>query len=131
MNLIQSKVVSAGLFFLVIFFFGYWLSRLGKPYNTVIFTLHKLIGLGAGIFLVIAVYRAHQAAPLSPVEMAAFGLTCILFIGTMAAGGLVSIFAAGGLAGLSQPTHVGIATAHKVFPYLTVISTAATLYLVG
>lgn len=50
MGTTQSGVVGTGLLFLFIFLSGFWLSHSGKPYNTLIFTIHKLIGLAAGVF---------------------------------------------------------------------------------
>ena len=130
MHTIQSRVVVAGLFFLFIFLSGYWLSQLGKPYHTLVITLHKLIGLAAGVFLVLTVIRTHQAAPLSGLEIAAVVITALIFVGTVAAGGLLSIDAAGGLSGISQPVRQLIAVAHRLFPFLAVLSTAMTLYLI-
>jgi hypothetical protein len=116
----QLRVVSAGLFFLFIFLSGFWLSRTGKPYSGIILTIHKLIGLAAGVFLVMTVYRIHRVAPLSPVEITAIVVTVLFFAGTVTAGGLLSI---------DKPMPAAISMMHKLFPYLTVLSTAVTLYL--
>jgi hypothetical protein len=129
MNTTQSRIVSAGLFFLFIFLSGFWLSRSGKPYNAIIFNIHKLIGLAAGIFLVVTVYRIHKAVPLGPVQIAALVVTVLIFVATVAAGGLASIDAAGNLGNINQSIRAAIPTLHKIFPYLAVLSTAATLYL--
>jgi len=91
METMQSKVIGAGLFYLFIFLSGFWLSHLGKPYPTIVFSIHKLIGVATAIFLVITVYRIHQAAPLSPVEITAGVVTVLFFAGTIVAGGLLSI----------------------------------------
>jgi hypothetical protein len=129
MNITQSRVVSAGLFFLFIFLSGFWLSRSGRPYNAILINIHKLIGLAAGVFLVMTVYRIHQAAPLRPVQIAAIVVTVLIFVGTVAAGGLVSIDAAGDLGNINQSIRAAISMAHRIFPYLAVLSTAVTLYL--
>jgi len=42
MSLIQSNLVSTGLFFLFIFLSGFWLGRTGRPYTMLLITLHKL-----------------------------------------------------------------------------------------
>jgi hypothetical protein len=116
----SSKFISAGLFFLFIFLSGFWLSRTGKPYSTLIFTVHKLIGLAMGIFLIISVYRVHQAGALTPVQIAAIVVTVLLFITTVAAGGMLSI---------DKPVPLVISWIHKFLPYMTVLSTGGTLYL--
>lgn len=114
------RVVGTGLFFLFIFLSGIWLSHSGKPLNATILTIHKLIGLAAGVFLVMTVYQIHQVAPLSPVEITAIVVTVLFFAGTVTAGGLLSI---------DKPMPAAISMMHKLFPYLTVLSTATTLYL--
>jgi hypothetical protein len=120
MGTTQLRVVGAGLFFLFIFLSGFWLSQSGKPYSAIIFNIHKLIGLAAGVFLAITVYQIHQVAPLGPVEIAAVVVTVLFFAGTVAAGGLLSI---------DKPMPSAISMMHKLFPYITVLSTAVTLYL--
>jgi hypothetical protein len=116
----QLRVVGAGLFFFFIFLTGIWLSRSGKPHSVIILTIHKLIGLAAGVFLVMTVYRIHQVAPLSPVEITAVVVTGLLFLGTVITGGLLST---------GKPMPAAILTMHQITPFLTVLSTAVTLYL--
>ena len=120
MSTTQLRVVGAGLFFLLIFLSGFWLSRSGKPYSAIIFNIHKLIGLAAGVFLVMTVYQIHQVAPLGLVKIVAIVVTVLFFAGTVTAGGLLSI---------DKPMSASVVILHKITPYLTVLSTAATLYL--
>ena len=94
-------MIITGIFFLFILLSGFWLSRSGKPYNGLIFNIHKLIGLGAGIYLIRTVYLTHQAAPLGPTQWTAIVVTVLLFLFAVAAGGLLSIFAEGGLENMS------------------------------
>jgi hypothetical protein len=120
MDTTKLRVIGAASFFLFIFLSGFWLSRSGKPYSAIIFNIHKLIGLAAGVFLVMTVYRIHQMAPLNPVEITAIVVTVLFFAATVAAGGLLSI---------DKPAPAVISMMHKLFPYLAVLSTAVTLYL--
>jgi uncharacterized membrane protein len=117
----QLRVVGSGLFFLFIFLSGFWLSRSGKPYSAIIFNIHKSIGLAALVFLVVTIYRINQVAALSAIELIAGVITVLLFLSTTISGGLVSI---------EKPMPAAISMMHKLFPYLTVLSTAVTLYLV-
>jgi len=117
----QLRVVSAGLFFLFIFLSGFWLGRSGKPYSVIILTIHKMISLAAAVFLVITIYRINQVAKLSAIELLAVVVTGLLFIGTAVSGGLVST---------DKPMPVAVLRIHQILPVLTVLSTAATLYLV-
>jgi hypothetical protein len=116
----QSSVAGAGLFFVFIFLSGIWLSRSGKPLNGIILTVHKLISLAAVVFLALTIYQVNQAADLSVMSLIAGVVTGLFFLGAIITGGLLST-------GKSVPA--AILTAHQVVPFLTVVSTAATLYL--
>ena len=116
-----NKFIIAGLFGVFIVLSGFWLSRTGKPLNTLILTAHKLISLAAVVVLVITVYQIHQAAPLSPVEIAASAVT-ILFV--------VVMIASGGWLSAAKTVPAIVTGIHQVVPYLALLSTAATLYLV-
>ena len=120
MTLMQSKLVSTGLFFLFIFLSGFWLSRKGSPFSILLVTIHKLIGLAAGIFLGINLYRIHELAPLSLGQILAVAVTVLLFAVNVATGSLLSTNKA-------MPEAVSII--NKFFPYLTVVSTGVMLYL--
>jgi hypothetical protein len=114
------RVAGTGLFFLLIFLSGIWLSRSGKPYHMIILNVHKLISLAAVVFLVITTYRMHQAANLGAMGLTAGVVTGLLFVGTIITGGLLST---------GKPMPGAILAMHRITPVLTVLSTAATLYL--
>jgi len=116
----QLRVVGAGLSFLLILLSGFWLSRSGKPYSGIILTIHKLISLAAVVLLGITIRRISQAGALSTTELLAAIVTGLFFLGTMVTGGLLSI-------GKALPAIV--LRLHQITPYLTVLSTAATMYL--
>lgn len=116
----QLVFVVAGLFFLFIFVFGYWLGHSGKPYNAIIFTIHKLIPLAAVIFLVKVILHRNQAVALSTIELTTVVVTGLFFLSAIITGGLLSI---------DKPMPVVILRVHQIIPYLTVLSTAVTLYL--
>lgn len=116
----QLRIAGAVFFFVAIFATGYWLSRTGKPYNSVIFTAHKLIALAAVALFVILLYRMNRAGLLSPVALIAAAITALFFVGLFATGGLLSI---------DKPTPAPVMRVHHITPYLAALFTAATLYL--
>jgi hypothetical protein len=120
MGTIQSSAGAAGLFFVFIFLSGIWLSRSGKPLNGIILTAHKLISLAAVVFLAITIYQLNQASSLSAMGLIAGAVTGLFFLGAIVTGGLLST---------GKPVPAAILTAHQAAPFLTVLSTAATLYL--
>jgi hypothetical protein len=117
-----STLVVTGLFLLFIFLTGTWLRRAGKPYSIPLVTLHKLIGLAAGIYLGLTVYRVHQATPLGLAQIAAIVVTVLLFAINVATGSLLST---------NKAMPEMVTTINKAVPYLTVISTAVVIYLLS
>lgn len=120
MNVSQLRFVSAGLFFLLILPSGFWLRHSGKPYNLLLFNLHKLIGFGLFVFLAATVYRVNQATPLSHQQLTACLIAALFFVATIVTGGLVSV---------STTTPGAFSLSHRLLPYLTVLFTAASIYL--
>jgi len=116
----DARIVATGVFFLFIFASGVWLSKSGKPLNVAVLTIHKLISVATVVFLVITIYRLNQVATLSAMELTAAVVTGVFFLVTIASGGLLST---------GKPVPAAILTMHQIAPYLTVLSTAATLYL--
>jgi hypothetical protein len=120
MSTTQVRVAGTGLLFALIFLSGLWVSGSGKPYNTLPFSIHKLVGLAAGVLLAVIVYQTHQATPLGLLKITAIVVTVLLFFGTVAAGALLSI---------GKPMPAVVLKLHQIIPVLTVLSTAGTLYL--
>jgi len=120
MNTDQIRAASAGLFFVFIFISGFWLSHSGKPLNAIILTIHKLISVGALVYLAVTVYQINQAARLNPLQLILVIASAVFFLGLIATGGLLS-------AGKVMPAIV--LALHRVIPYLTVLSTGSALFL--
>jgi hypothetical protein len=116
----NNKFLITGLIFIFILLSGFWLSRTGKPLNTIILTIHKLISISAVVYLVIIVYRIHQATPLNLLEITAVVLTVLFFIIMIATGGLLST---------AKTMPAFILKIHQIIPFLVILSSAATLYL--
>ena len=120
MSAAYTRVVATGALLVLVLFSGLWVSRAGKPYSTFPFTIHKLAGLAAGILLAVIVYTSHRTAPLGPIEIAAIAVTVLLFAGTVVAGALLSI---------NEQVSTIVPRLHQVLPVLSLLSTAAALYL--
>lgn len=119
MDTLHLRFVNIGLFFLLIFSSGYWLHHSGKPYSAILFNVHKLIGVGLFVFLVVRMVQINGTTPLGTVEWIACVAAALFFIATIVLGGLVSI---------EKPWPVIVTLSHKLLPYLTVLSTAFSLY---
>jgi hypothetical protein len=117
MPALTSRIIGTGVLFVVVFLFGFWLNRSGRPVNTIILAIHKLIALGTLIFIGVTIYQVNQVTPLSAAPIITTVVTGILFVVTIITGGLLS---------LEQPV-TAVAIVHKVGPFLTVASTIVTM----
>ncbi|MBN1305756.1 MAG: hypothetical protein JXA13_15065 [Anaerolineales bacterium] len=131
MSISQPNLIGTVIFFLLIYISGFLLSQLEKPYNTSVFTFHKLVGLVFAAFLIWIIRKQHLDSPLTQPEITAIVITALVFIMLTAAGGLLSIEAAGKLENASQVLKNFISLAHKLLPYLATASTIITLYVLS
>lgn len=115
------KLGVPGGLFVLLFVFGFLLSRGGKPYSTLLFTIHKFIGLGLVVYLFTTLRAMHRATPFSSLEVGAIVVVGILFVFTIVAGGLLDALKA-------APQFVTLL--HHWLPYLTVAATFGSLYVV-
>lgn len=122
MNLIGSKLISAGAFFLFIFLSGFWMNHTGRPHGMLPVTVHKLIGLALGGYLGWTVYQTHKVIPLSSTQIIAVAVTALFFVVNVATGSLLST---------NKPMPQVVSLINKWFPFLTVASTGVMIYLVG
>lgn len=120
MNINYSQIVGAGLFSLVIFISGFHLSRSGKPYNGIVFNLHKLVALAAVILFVVVLRQANQTNALDAIEWVVGVLGGLFFLALFVTGALVSI---------DKAMPAVVLKIHHLTPYLALLSTAATLFL--
>ena len=88
--MITNFYPSAAMLLLIIVL-GVWLSRTGKPYNGILFNIHKLAALAA---VILTVVRLYQLDPFtnSPISVVLFiGLAVLSVIGLFATGAAMSI----------------------------------------
>ena len=114
------RIAGATLFFLFIILSGLWLSKSGRPFSTGILTIHKLISIGAVVFLAITIYQINKTSRLSTIDLVAAVVNGVFFLTTIITGGLVSAL---------KTTPTAILRVHQITPWLTTLSTAATLIL--
>jgi hypothetical protein len=119
MNALTSRIVWTGALFILVFLSGFWLYRSGRPINTVVLTVHKLIALGALILIGTTIYQINQVTALSATTWIVAAITGLLFITTIITGGLLS---------LEQPV-TAVSIVHKIGPFLTVVGVSVTMYL--
>jgi hypothetical protein len=84
-------------------------------------TVHKLISLAGGIFLLMTLRQRHRVVPLNTAEWISIVVTGLCFLGTVASGGFLSS---------EKPMPVAVLRVHQVVPVLTALSSGVMLYLV-
>jgi Na+/glutamate symporter len=118
---IVSKIIGTVLLFILTIVSGIWLSNSGKPLNTLIFNIHKLVALVSVIFIAIVIRNL-----LRNVEINHVILTLIIVTGLF----VLILFISGALLSLGKPVNNIILTIHATTPIPTVITTAITIYLI-
>jgi hypothetical protein len=86
-----SKFTNPGLGFLLTLVFGFWLARVGKPYNGLLFNIHKLIALGAVILSAIQIYNLLKASPMQTMLIVSIVVTVLGVVALFASGAFMSI----------------------------------------
>jgi hypothetical protein len=119
MKVIQTSWYITGILFLAIFVFGFWLQRQGKPYPTLVFTVHKLAALAAVVYLGIQIYQRNNMIPLTGLQWFEVILTGLVLLGLFVTGALMSI---------DKPMPKFVHLLHQVLPYLAVLGSAITIF---
>lgn len=117
---IASKFITPGIVFLFTLVFGFWLSHSGKPYNGILFNIHKLIALGAVIITTMWVYNAFKDTEPN---------VLIIILIVIAGVCIVALFASGAFMSVGNLNYQTMKTIHNVAPILMVVAMALTIYL--
>ncbi len=115
-----SRLLNPTLGFLVTVAFGFWLSRLGKPYHGLLFNVHKLIALAAVILAGLAVYQALKGMDVA---------TLILLLLVLAALSVIALFISGALMSAGKGEYRVMKLVHNVSPFVLVIVMGTAVYL--
>jgi hypothetical protein len=117
-----AKFITPGIIFILTLAAGVWLSHSGRPLNTIIITIHKLIALAAVVVTAIQVYGLLKNTEIQ---------TLLILLMTLTGLCVVALFATGALLSAVKPVSDKLLTIHKAAPFLAVISMAATVYLLA
>ena len=86
----MSKYILPSILFLLTLITGFWLSRVGKPYNNVLFNIHKLIALGAVVLTGIQTIKQLRGIEGSSLVSVLLIVAALCFITLFASGALMS-----------------------------------------
>ena len=117
-----SKLVTAGILFLFTLISGVIVSRSGRPLNIWLVTIHKLIAVGTVVLIGMAINQVYKTADGKAfIEMSLMVISAILFLALIATGAL--------LTREEMQLPAVVLKIHQVAPLLTLLSSAATVYL--
>jgi hypothetical protein len=115
-----SKFILPIIFFLLTIAAGFWVSKTGKPYNTALFTLHKLLALSAVVLAVIAIAGLLKTTPTQTLIIVLIGLAVLSAITLFATGALLSIQKSAGSTWL---------LIHRIAPFVLAGSTFCIIWM--
>ena len=71
--------------------FGFWLGKIGKPYNGFLFNIHKLIALAAVVFASIQIYKTFKVIEPPSLLIISLIVAAICVLALFASGAFLSI----------------------------------------
>ncbi len=86
-----SLIIYPSVAFVFTVIFGFWLSRLGKPYHQVVFNIHKLIALAGAVLVGLQFSNWFKSSEVQPEWILLVVLIAIMTIILFASGALMSL----------------------------------------
>lgn len=108
------------LAFLLTIVFGFWLSKLGKPYRGALFTIHKLLALGAVVAAGVQMFRN--------LERTGTQVTLIILL-VVAVVCVIALFASGALMSQDKLDYNLLRTIHRLAPIAFIVAIVLFLNL--
>lgn len=109
-----------GLIFLATIGLGFSVKAGGRPYNQLLFNIHKLVALAGVVLVVLRLIRSDFFPALSWA-----GVPLII----LAAIGILSLFVTGALMSIQEELNRGTLRIHQISPTLILLATALFYYL--
>jgi hypothetical protein len=116
-----SKFFLPIVLFLLTLTFGFWLGQVGRPYNGILFNIHKLIALGTVILAGIQIFKTPGGfdLPLTIIALIVAGL-CV-----------VALFASGAFLSIGNLDYQAMKTIHNIALAVLVVSLALAFYFLN
>jgi hypothetical protein len=118
-HILYQFAVPGGLFILTLVF-GFWLSRLGKPYNGILFNAHKLIALGAVVVTALQMVKLLRG-------METQALTIVLLVGVALC--VIALFVSGALMSAGKLEYNLMLAIHRVASFVLVVGLGLVMVL--
>jgi hypothetical protein len=116
------KFYTPGAIFLLTVAFGFWVSYAGKPYNGLLFNIHKLIALGGVILTAMQVYKLLKTSPPQIL------LTILIIVAALC---VIALFASGAFLSIGNLNYRAMKLIHNTAPVLAVLVMGFVIYLLS
>jgi len=113
------KFILAVILFVITIIFGIWLHNSGKPFNTLLFTIHKLTALATVIFGSMLLYNKLKLTKQ-------FGVIPVLVI--IIGGALLSLIVSGAVLSTGSKIYGAMLVMHDTGTIVTVISLVVLIF---
>ncbi len=112
---------SSGLLLLLTTVSGVWLSHAGRPLNTLIFTIHKLVAVGTFAVIAVNINGLSKTVDIGALlKLVAIPVTGLL---------LLTLFVSGVLLSFERSVPEAALLVHRVAPLPALLVTVVTIYL--
>jgi hypothetical protein len=116
-----SKFILPVILFLLTLGFGFWLSRSGRPYNGLLFNIHKLVALASVVAISVRIYHTLGSSGIQALP-AAF----IILLGLC----VLALFVTGALLSAGKPVYTTLRTVHDTAMVFATIAILGTIFLI-
>jgi hypothetical protein len=118
MNTIPSFAIFIVIFFLAIFITGFWTHRTVKPYPVLLLTVHKLVSLGALVYLGVTFFQVER------------GETTWM-AGIVAGLAFLSLIGSGSLLSANRPMPGVVTKLHLIVSFIALLASGALVYFLS
>lgn len=100
--------------------FGFWLGKIGKPYNGILFNIHKLIALGTVIFMSIQFYKILKV--IEPHTLLVISIIAVSIC-------VLTLFTSGALLSIGNVKYETAKLMHNIAFTVAIIAAGSSIYL--
>jgi len=119
---VDARLIALAAGALVVYATGVVLTARGRPYATGLQTVHKLLALAVLVVVGLMAYRANQVTPLDSQAWTLLAVAGVLWVASIATGGVVSARA--------EPSAAAL-WLHRVLPWVAGLVAAYSVMLVA
>ena len=116
------RFLTPGIIFLLTLASGIWLSNSGKPYNSLIFNIHKLIALGTVVVIAVQIFNTVKSSGMQSL------LVGVIVVAVLC---VIALFATGAMMSIGNPGYMTFLRVHQIVPAILLIALAVCIYLLA